>query len=140
MIILDASAGQSTNPGLALGFTYSILTINGVNQSPSSGVTINSETGAITADVSGTYTLIVFATKNPYSTTDIELTVTDEPDPPVPPTPETPPCCATEAGMRRLPYDSREDIVIGKALIVGPRTRPLTFDERAKILKAKSAR
>ena len=78
--------GSSTPAGVISGYTYSILSINGLSPSSYSTISIDSSTGEISTTSSTEvrlYTIMVYSTKNPYSITQYGLTVSD-PNPPGP--------------------------------------------------------
>lgn len=78
--------GDSTTGGVVSGYTYSILAINGVSPSSYPTISIDSTTGIITTSssiTSGLYTIMIYATKNPYNVTQFLMTIIG-PTPPGP--------------------------------------------------------
>jgi hypothetical protein len=77
--IVSMQASQSTSSAIVSGYTYSILQINNVLPSAYSNISINSSTGVITTASStsvGVYSIVIYSTKNPYSTTLYNITIT----------------------------------------------------------------
>ena len=71
-------AGESTNAASVPGFTYKILQINDVMPYNFPGLSINEETGSISTainTVTQTYVIYIYSTRNPYSVTELTLTV-----------------------------------------------------------------
>lgn len=127
---LQVQQGVPSAPGLEQGYDYTLLSVDG--QAPALVPTVSiSSSGAITSTAApGTvHTLFVYSTKNPYSTTEIIVTVEGG---------SGGACCPTLAGVRNLSYETRYDFAVGKSLLLGPTRQPLSYEDRMKLIKARS--
>jgi hypothetical protein len=119
-------ASESSIAGIVSGYTYDILQINNAIPSSYPKISVNSSTGAIstTLDITlGTYTIIIYSTKNPYSITTFTLIVTQYIPPPTPSAPiqitntQEVPCCAKESNLKNIDYDIRNHFVSGNVMV-----------------------
>jgi hypothetical protein len=143
--VITRNQGQTIGPSLLPAsppYTYALL------GNTNSDITINSSTGLITTSPStspGTYTFNVYASNNPYSTTNIFLTITGSVVPPTPtPTPSTSTtssvCCGTLAGQSNLNYVSINDVSAGNAMLAQHNNPKASYASYTDYLKTKIAR
>jgi len=72
-------AGEHTSVSSISGFTYKLLQVNGQMPNNFPGLSLNEETGVISTAISKvtqTYEIYIYSSKNPYSITQLTLTLT----------------------------------------------------------------
>ena len=128
-------AGSTTGPAiLPTDYTYVLITVT-------SGITINSATGAISVAASvtpNTYTLTIYSYINPYSVTTFTLTV----DPAVTAA-TTSVCCGTLAGQSNLNYNTISDVQAGNtfaASLSNPKFRFASYTDYLKYATSRAFR
>lgn len=135
------TAGESTNGGVIPGFTYSLLEINGVPPASEPTITITDSTGAInttTGTAAGTYTIYVFATKNPYSVTTYTLTVSSGGGGGSGSGEEVT-CCDRPMNLVNVDYSERNQFVAGNTMIADTSVRRSAYSSYSELLRLKMA-